>query len=451
MSSRPRPPPGPKTCIHLEHGWFDPKVGLPPRPLLEPQDVLEELLRNLIVSGNTNDDATFLSGLLESASKHRATTKTEDPPQFHQFSRLPLRIRNQIWLFAIPSRTVHVSVDAQEKACWNRRLPIPAPALACREAWLVIMPLVHDVTKCLYISKGPGGCTIEDSWPVVKEERRVSWFTSADTLSVGGAYYTCETLDWFYGRNVPITADTAIPLRTLQEQVNITTFFQSHNCLKVVLQTIDIVVAKTAKTSGKFSRVKDGVMAFRNPVSFVNVKGVKDWSRHERDSVDRDVAFGPPPNFGFHVAHCVELHDRARLEELLSLVSAMGGSSWDTCAGKHRLDAMEDWTRAFCFDCLMTWWEKRGRDLTEETFVKHRRQEMETRNTIGDEPKEADEVDARMPRLIPTVRFLVRFQDTVPPGTPLAEPQVRMLAPHLDFETHGHLPDWMINDFEDDL
>ncbi|TQN65452.1 hypothetical protein CSHISOI_09995 [Colletotrichum shisoi] len=237
----------------------------------------------------------------------------------------------------------------------------------------------------------------------------------------------------------------------LSQQVAITVLFQNHNCLKVVLQTIDIVVAKTAKTSDKFSRIKDGVMAFRNPVRVVNVKRVKDWSRRERDPVDRDVVFGPPPNLGFHVAHNVELHDRARLEEILGLVSAMGGSSWDACAGKHRLDAMEDWTRAFCFDCLMTRWEKRGRYLTEETFVKHRRPEMETKSTMSDEPKEAVDCDVRLPRLIPTVRFLVRFLDIVPPGTPLEEPRVRMLAPHLDFKTHGHLPDWIINGFEDDI
>ncbi|GKT67048.1 hypothetical protein ColTof3_14387 [Colletotrichum tofieldiae] len=227
--------------------------------------------------------------------------------------------------------------------------------------------------------------------------------------------------------------------------------FQSHNCVNVVLQTIEIVIAKAAKTSGKFARVKDGVMAFRNPVEFVNVKSVDDWSRHEGIAIDRDISFGSPSGSGFHVVSNVNLGDRFRVAELLNLVSANGGQCWDTCTRKHRLDAMEDWSRAFCVDCLTTWWEKRGRNLAEQAILKIKVAEIRERDNDPKGCTEAEVVDPTMPQLIPAIKFLARFPEILPPGTALEENEVRMLPPNLNYLECRKLPDWMVDDFEDDI
>ncbi|KZL78502.1 hypothetical protein CT0861_05480 [Colletotrichum tofieldiae] len=183
MPSRPHPPPGPKVCVHLEHGWFEPMIGLSLKPMREPQDTLEEIITNAFVSEDNSRDREFLSGLFESINKHRRITKG-DAPSFHQFSCLPPKIRNRIWLFAIPSRTIHVSDNAQEQTCWNRRLPIPAPALACSEAWQIIGPLVYEVFNSTHVFTGDE----DECSPEIRMER-ASWVTSADTLSVGGSAY----------------------------------------------------------------------------------------------------------------------------------------------------------------------------------------------------------------------------------------------------------------------
>ncbi|KAE9574522.1 hypothetical protein CGMCC3_g9718 [Colletotrichum fructicola] len=112
----------------------------------KPHVVLADLLSSAIVAGHYFNDERFITNLLNLASKHyQEAPRIQTNLSFEKFRRLPMEIREQIWLLSIPARTLHATNHTRERIAWNRRLPMPAPALSWREAWAILWPPIHEI------------------------------------------------------------------------------------------------------------------------------------------------------------------------------------------------------------------------------------------------------------------------------------------------------------------
>lgn len=250
-------------------------------------------------------------------------------------------------------------------------------------------------------------------WPV----RRASWVTSKDTLIIGSL-----PDDWIVGPcmlykpALPIFENVAIRLEDLNSHVE---HLQLLGCIKIIIQTVQILIPVGERTTGKFEKTKDPRKRFRNSVNVVDVENCSDWhASRDRNSYARRYPF-ISHQAGTHFVCEASLSDRSRIEELLSLASANDSVGWRN--GQERLDGIMNWDRAFCIDCLTKWWERSGRSFTETAIINMRPKEPLIPEQRGEAVYESQKVHAGMPRIIPAIRFLVLFQDVSPPGITLED------------------------------
>lgn len=133
-------------CPHPVSSWFsDPRPN--PPPLRARKTLLTEIfrenttfndhIRSVINDYYHVDDPELLN-------REHAAESEKPAPTFHQFSLLPLEIREAIWEHAIPSRTLDVREvrnDRRYTCISSAVLPIPTIAFVCREAHAVVMRL----------------------------------------------------------------------------------------------------------------------------------------------------------------------------------------------------------------------------------------------------------------------------------------------------------------------
>lgn len=416
---RQRSPPRSKAkiCKHLQFGWFDNFTDSPKPSLRAPQDVLRELLTNAIVGGKSSDDREFINQLLDSAEKYRQTPDGFQPPSsFPRFPDLPAEIRNQIWLLSLPNRTIHIGDLGGDRICWNRRLSIPAPALACREAWNLIWPLMHEI-----FHQEPFPFCIG---PQTTQKRRASWITPGDTLSLGYYSELAMGVKTEYEAKIAVFRDIAISLEQIEHALVFGSLslmsrvwspdFKFHllERLGIIIQTIVIDVPDGAQLPAGFE--PNSPLPFDNPVQYLDLDTIRNWGAYP--DAHRFPNHAGVSNHDTHIAAVVDLRDKRRMAELLSLVSVNGGPPWRGCS---RLNAIQKWNQAFCVDCLEKWWKKRGQAFAKEAVARVKALEVwglehesyRTRNPPLEEIRES-----KLPELVPTVRVFLRFSGCRPPG-----------------------------------
>ncbi|KAF6807135.1 hypothetical protein CSOJ01_08402 [Colletotrichum sojae] len=431
-------PPLPKAtvCRHLQFGWFNNLSDSPVPSLRAPQDVLRELLANSIVGGNSAEDREFINRILANAERHRQTSDGFQPPSsFPRFPDLPAEIRKEIWLLSLPNRTIHVGDYGGDRICWNRRLPIPAPALACREAWDLMWPLMHEILHQDPLRSRIG---LEPA-----QTKRASWITPGDSLSLGSENQEAMGVNTAYQDKIAVFRHIAIPLEQVEQALGFGWLsmmsrasgsnFKFHllNRLGIIIQTIVIDVDDGALSGGFEKTEASATLPFANPVQYVNPDKITNW-----DTLRVKYGTGFPMHTGgssndTHLAAIVDLRDKRRMAELLSLVSVSGGSPW---RGGNRLDAIRDWNQAFCADCLETWWENRIQVRAKEAMAKVKALEVwrtDGYRTVRDPPLEEIR-ESKLPELVPTVRCFFRFSGYRPPGINIHQANELMGPIHYD-------------------
>ncbi|KAH0430456.1 hypothetical protein CcaCcLH18_07836 [Colletotrichum camelliae] len=307
-----------KSCKHLQHAWFNPSLESPDPSPRQPQDILRELLTNTMISGNPSVDRLFINELLDKADNFRSLPPSASPRSFSKFRKLPPEIRQAIWLFSIPQRTIHISEVLTEAVCWNRRLPIPTPALACREAWGVIRPRMHAIFN------EAGERWLEHDDEDVKM-KRTAWITSSDRLSMG--------LYDFHLYGVAIKRDDApsafgsiaISLEQLEPNLSFARFDKHFSLsihpaqkIRVVVQTIVIEISDKPTRYGTIYPLTSRDLTAS--ASFLGEDEALEWTFE-------NMRFPPACDTPTHFVEVVDLQDRRRLNELTTLVMANGGSS----------------------------------------------------------------------------------------------------------------------------
>lgn len=324
------------SCKHLQHAWFNPLLDSPDPTPRQPQDILRELLTNAMIGGNLAVDRLFIIKLLDKADSYRSLPASASPKSFSNFRELPPEIRRAIWLFSIPRRTMHISDVLTEVVCWNRRLPIPAPALACREAWGVIRPRMHAVYD-------------QSGWMWLDEDvdmRRMTWITSSDRLSMGPYHFHAYGFTIKLDDAISTFESAALSLEQLQSKFAFG-YFDEHLSLiidqaqkmRIVVQTIVIVISDKPTRYGTIYPLRTRTSRdLKAPAPFLNENEASEWTYENM----RGASACDTPT---HFVEVVDLHDRRRLNELASLVMANGGSSWTS---RHRMDATCHWDRSYC-------------------------------------------------------------------------------------------------------
>ncbi|EQB49333.1 hypothetical protein CGLO_11366 [Colletotrichum gloeosporioides Cg-14] len=394
-----------KSCKHLQHAWFNPSLDSPDPTPRQPRDILRELLANTMIGGNLSVDRLFITELFDKADSFRSLPASASPDSFSKFRELPPEIRQAIWLFSIPRRTMHISDVLMEAVCWNRRLPIPAPALACREAWGVIRPRMHAVFDQL------GWMWLDED----AEMRRMAWITSSDRLSMGPYHFHA------YGSTIKLDdalstfESVALSLEQLENKYSFG-HFDEHLSLsidlaqttRVVVQTIVVVISAKPTRYGTIYPLRTRISRnLKASASFLKENEASEWSYENM----RGASACDTPT---HFVEVVDLHDRRRLNELTTLVMANGGSSWTS---RHRMNATCHWDRSYCFDCLMRWWEHDGKGLADTAVTKAYKQ----LSGIPEDTPVLEDSSNPETEMIPAVKFLIKFPDIDPPGINFAD------------------------------
>ncbi|KAF6835097.1 hypothetical protein CPLU01_04575 [Colletotrichum plurivorum] len=434
--SRPPPPPKATICSHLQFGWFNNFTDSPSPSPRASQDILRELLANSIVGGNGSEDREFVNRILASAERHRRTPDGFPPPSsFPRFPDLPAEIRKEIWLLSLPNRTIHLGDYEGDRICWNRRLSIPAPALACREAWDLIWPLMHEIFHRDPLRSRTG---LEPA-----QNKRASWITPGDTLSLGYENQDALGVNTAYQDNIAVFRDIAIPLEQMERAVGFgwlpmmsraSSNFKFHllERLGIIIHTIVIDIDDGPHLFGGFGEIEgNATLPFSNPVQYLNPDKIRNWDTLRVVYGSNFPIHTGGSNHDTHLAAVVDLRDKRRMAELFSLVSVNGGSPWRGCS---RLDAIRDWNQAFCTDCLETWWENRIQVRAKEAMTKMKALEVwrtDGYRTVRDPPLEEIR-ESKLPELVPTVRFFIRFSSCHPPGINIHQANELMGPIHFD-------------------
>ncbi|KAF9872125.1 hypothetical protein CkaCkLH20_10462 [Colletotrichum karsti] len=423
-------PPRPNVCKHLQRGWYDRKIGVP-ETVRDPQEVLKELINNAVIGGNHAADREFITDILKNAEDNRKTASNAPTLSFPKFRQLPAEIRKEIWLFSVPERIIHITGNTPGRICWNRRLPIPAPALACHEAWSLIRPLMHEMLDDGGLDRFRRG-----EWSV----KRVAWITPSDSLSLGDNEF--QAWCWFpsYRSQLPVFKRITISLEQIEAAVSISRpqfcgpapDFQFHTMkqIHIVIQTVTVSIGERMGLD-KMAPI-DKKKPFSTPVKCITVnqrtvKRLKEtWERdYEREPEYRTA--------DTHFVEMVDLQDRSRLNEVINLSSVMGGFGWTP---RRRLETTYKWDRAFCFDCLPQWWEHRGLPRAKRVVSTLRNYEImdaqHDRRSNGHLSWE-ETTKPELPELVPTVRILIRFPGRTPPGITTQEVEDRLGPRHQRF------------------
>lgn len=280
----------------------------------KPQVVLEDLLSSAIVAGHYFTDERFITNLLNLAHKHyQDAPRTQTNLYFERFRQLPMEIREQIWLLSIPARTLHATDHTGERMASNRRLPMPASAISCREAWAILRLLIHDNDDSGRVKMDP------------VHKRRVAWIASRDTLNIGPPGGYSGSLQTEYGPKLSQLGRVVLCLEHIQEGLRMGRIsdicdqgdgFEYHKLerIGILIQEVEIVIPIG--------------LAFREQL-FVSRDDFPGWTfDYKQGSV-----WGCNPHF----VEVVDMRDNRRLEEILSLhiAWATGGCVWSR---EERLD-----------------------------------------------------------------------------------------------------------------
>ncbi|CAI0643091.1 unnamed protein product [Colletotrichum noveboracense] len=348
----------------------------------KPQVVLEDLLSSAIIAGHYFTDERFITNLLNLASKHY-----QDAPRiqtnlcFEKFPQLPMEIREQIWLLSIPARTLHATDHTRERIAWNRRLPMPAPALSCREAWAILRPLIHEIYDNGRVKMDP------------VHKRRVAWITSRDTLNIGPPGGYSVSLHTEYGPKLSQFGHIVLFLEHIQEGLRMGSIsdicdqgdgFDYHKLerIGILIHEVEIVIPIG--------------LAFREQL-FV--------SRDDFPGRTCDYEQGSVWGCNPHFVEVVDMKDNRRVEEILSLhiAWATGGCAWSR---EERLDRE-------------TWWQKKGYSQAKEAMAMMKALELWDKTPNGRTVRlpSLDSIrQSTLPELIPTVKFVFKFPGCSSPG-----------------------------------
>ncbi|KAK2728178.1 hypothetical protein CKAH01_11277 [Colletotrichum kahawae] len=348
----------------------------------KPQVVLEDLLSNAIVGGHFSTDKRFVKDLLNLAHKNYPEAPSIHKNScFEKFRQLPIEIREQIWLLSIPARTLHATDHTRERIAWNRRLPMPAPALSCREAWAILRPLIHGIYD-------NGRVKMSN---VNKE--RTAWITSRDTLNIGPSGGYAVSLHADYGPKLPQFGHIVLCLEQIKDGLRMGSIsdicdqrdgfnYYELERIGILIHEVEIVIPIG--------------LALREQL-FVSRDDFPGWTcDYEKCSV-----WGCNPHF----VEVVNMRDNRRIEELLNLhiAWATGGCAWSR---EERLDRE-------------TWWQTEGYSQAKEAMAMMKALELWDKPPNGRTAR-VPSLDfirqSALPELIPTVKFVFKFPGCSPPG-----------------------------------
>ncbi|KAK3380639.1 hypothetical protein B0T24DRAFT_198376 [Lasiosphaeria ovina] len=133
-----------KQCSHPCHTWFrDPRPS--PPALRPPKTILAEILRDHSASIPSHNDAilaNYVCPVVGDGETQNAAEEATESASFPYFTLLPPEIREQIWLFALPRRTLDLREARHARNYIGTRcvaLPIPQVARVCRESRDVVL------------------------------------------------------------------------------------------------------------------------------------------------------------------------------------------------------------------------------------------------------------------------------------------------------------------------